>query len=116
MPPIAVAIQGDVVATAGTGLPPGADSGTWTAGSVSYQTYPKLKVGGNVAHKASCTFTFAGASSSGSPVSNSSTVTLTAGTTKLQKGANFVLQDGDQQTDSFGNILQAQSSRKLKTD
>src|SRR5688500_13021295 len=79
MPPIAVAVQGDVIATPGTGLPTGADSGTWTAGPVNYQTYAKLKAGGNVANQSSCTFTFAGVNSSGSPVSSSSTVTLSAG-------------------------------------
>lgn len=115
MPPISVAIQGDVVATPGTVPATGAASGTWTAGPVSYQSYSKLKVGGNVIHQASCTFNFSGATSGGSAVTDVSTVTLTAGSTKLQKGSTFVLQNGDQKSDSFGNKLQAQSSRKLKS-
>jgi hypothetical protein len=53
-----VAVLGDVKATASNGLPliAAGASGTWTAGQVSYTSYPKQKVGSAVIWKATCTF------------------------------------------------------------
>ena len=116
MPSIFVARQGEVTATAGTTPFTGADNGTWTAGPVSYTAYAKLKRGGTgVIHRASCLFSFSGANSSGTAVAGTSTVTLTAGTTKLQKGVSNVLQNNDEASDSYGNKLKASSSEKLKS-
>jgi hypothetical protein len=42
-------------------------------------------------------------------------VTLTAKTTKLQKGLSNVIVDGDSKKDSYGNELKASASGKLKT-
>lgn len=97
MPAISVAVDGDVTATPGSiTTVKDAQSGKWTAGTISYKTYPKLKVNGKpVIHEASCTFTFSGTNSSGATVTGSETVKLSAGTAKLQKGADKVLKDGD---------------------
>lgn len=111
-----VAVDGDVKATAGSGLPPAAQSGTWTAATVSHETYGKLKVGGTkVAWKASCTFSFTGANSSGATVSDSETVTLTATTKLLQGGGTFVLVHGDSASGTYGNKLEVSASGALKS-
>jgi hypothetical protein len=116
MPSIPVARQGEVTATAGTTPYTGADSGTWTPGSINSTAHTKLKRGGtSVIRQASCLFSFSGANSSGTAVAGTSTVTLTAGTTKLQKGVSNVLQDGDEASDSYGNKLKAITSGKLKS-
>lgn len=112
-----VAVIGEVKATVSGGLPPVAagGSGKWTAGQVSYTSYPKLKVGNAVIWKASCTFSFSGANSGGSTVADSDTVTLTAGTTKLARRQHNVLVHGDSTTSTKGNRLAVQTSRALKT-
>ena len=110
------AVEGDVTATAGTSPYTGAESGSWTAGSVSYQSYDKLSIGGTpVIHEASCTFNFSGASSSGATITGSETVTLSAGSTKLQGASSSVLVDGDSETGSYGNELKVQTGAKLKS-
>jgi hypothetical protein len=115
--PESVATEGDVTATPGTSMFTGADSGRWTAGAITYTSYAKLKVGGGqVIHKAECTFRFSGASSSGAAVTGQETVTLTAGSPLLQKGASSVLVHGDSKTGTYGNKLEAASSEKLKTE
>ncbi len=111
-----VAVEGDVTATPGTTPFTGADSGTWTAGTVTYLSYAKLTVNGiKVIWQAQCAFTFSGASSSGTAVTGAETVTLTANTTILQKGISNVLVNGDTATGNYGNELKAQSSGPLKT-
>ena len=108
-----VAGDGDVAATAGTGVPRTADSGKWKAGPVQLKTYAKLKAGGKpVAHQAECTFSFVGTKGN-STVTDSSTVTLTESGRPLQKGQQSVLVSGDSASDSFGNKLAVTSTRHL---
>jgi hypothetical protein len=121
MPAKAVAVEGDVTATAGTAPFTGAESGTWTAGAVSVTTYDDLVVGTRkVVWKATCTFSFTGASSSGAAVSGAETVTLTASTTLLNQSRTSVLVDGDAQTGgdaapTFDNRLSVAASGALRT-
>jgi len=117
-----VAVQGDVSATAGTSPYTGADSGTWTAGTVSETSYANLKSGGKeVVWKAECTFSFSGTnSSSGATVTGSEKVTLTATTKLLKKGEHSVLVDGDSKSGggtppSFDNKLSVSAAGPLKT-
>ena len=103
-------------ATPGTAPFTGADTGAWTAGTISFTSYDKLLSGGRKAiSQAECTFSFTGQSSSGATVTGSETVTLSAQATKVQKGAAGVIVDGDSATGSFGNTLTAASSGKLGT-
>jgi hypothetical protein len=103
MPAKAVAVEGDVTATAGTAPFTGAESGTWTAGAVSVTTYDDLVVGTRkVVWKATCTFSFTGA------------------TTLLNKSRTSVLVDGDAQTGgdaapTFDNRLSVAASGALRT-
>lgn len=112
-----VVTEGGVTATPTTSLFTGAQSGKWTAGTISYGTDAKLRVGGaKVIHTASCTFSFAGANASGTAVAGTEAVELKAKTTLLQKGGPKVIVDGDSASGStYGNKLQAASSKKLKT-
>jgi hypothetical protein len=108
--------QGDVSATPGTTPFSGAQSGTWTAGTISETAYDKVVSGGAKAiSQAQCTFSFTGANSSGATVTGSETVTLSAGATKLQKGAAGVIVDGDSATGTYGNKLTASGGPKLGT-
>lgn len=107
-----VAVAGNVVPTPGSDVTFGgkADSGSWSVGSVTVNAYAKLTVGGSAAviHEARCTFTFLGSKTAGpvtTAVGGTSTVTLRASTTVLQKGLSNVLLDGDEAHDSFGNSL-----------
>lgn len=117
MTTISVAVKGEVTATPGTNQNyKEAASGKWTADTVSYETYAKLKVNGeSVIYEASCTFSFSGSDSSNKAVTGSEKVKLSAGTTKLQKGANKVLKQGDQVSDINGNKLEVNTSSKLRT-
>ena len=111
-----VAVTGEVVATPGTTPFTGANAGSWAAGPISVQTYSKVTIGGQpVMHRASCTFSFTGTTSNGAPVSGSEVVTLTAGTTVLQKGQSGVLVQGNSATGTFGNKLAVQTASKLTT-
>lgn len=111
-----VAGQGDVSATPGNVPFTGAQSGTWTADAITVTPHPVLRVDGAPAiTQASCTFSFSGANSNGSPVAGQESVTLTAGATTLHVGPQTVLVDGDQAAGVFGNKLQVVSTRKLVT-
>src|SRR5215831_3080182 len=111
-----VACQGDVSATVGNVPFTGAQSGTWTASAITVTPHQVLQVDGAAAiTQASCTFSFSGANSSGSPVAGQATVTLMAGATTLRVGPDTVLVDGDQATSVFGNGLRVVSTRKLVT-
>jgi hypothetical protein len=82
-----------------------ADTGKWTAGPVRKTTAAKLTSGSDPALlMAVCTFTFAG-SLQGVQVSDTSSVTLSPGSTRLQTAQSSVLLDGDSAQDSFGNTL-----------
>ncbi len=108
--------QGDVSATPGTTPFTGANSGAWTAGTISETAYDKVVSGGaNAISQAECTFNFSGANASGTAVTGSETVTLSAKSTKLQQGAAGVLVAGDSATGTFGNTLTASSGPKLGT-
>ncbi len=111
------AVTGDVTATPSSVLSPKAagGSGTWTAGTVSYSSYARLKAPAVVIWKAECTFSFSGATSGGSAVTDSETVTLTAGSTVLQHGANGVLLDGDQTQGPLGNSLSVDATGIVAT-
>jgi hypothetical protein len=113
----AVAVAGDIVATAGSDTTFGgtADTGAWSAGQVTVVDYAKLTIGGQhpVVHEASCTFTFNGSKTAGgatTAVTGSSTVTLRASTTVLQKALSNVLLVGDEARDSFGNSVSVGSA------
>lgn len=109
-----VAVTGEVIATVGTTPFTGADSGTWTAGTVSVQSYNQLTIGSAaIIHQAKCTFTFNGKSSTNTPITGSETVTLTAGATVLQKAQSGVLVQGDVATGVFGNKLEVQTANVL---
>ena len=111
-----VAVEGDVSATPGSTPYSGAETGSWTAGAITYQGYDPLTIGGTrVVSEASCTFSFSGASSSGATITGTETVTLSAGGTKLQGGSSKVLVDGDRKAGSYGNELLVQTGAKLKT-
>lgn len=111
-----VAVAADVSASGGTTPYSPAVSGTWTPGSVSCDSYAKLKTGSAATvWKASCDFSFTGPDSNGVTVTGSSSVTLTASATKLQGGGTNVLRDGDQATDSYGNKLSVAASGKLRS-
>jgi len=118
MPPTAAAKLGDTSATAGTVMYSPAASGTWTPGTVTETSYPLLTISGvAVIHSASCTFTFSGLKADGTTqVNGSSTVTLTAATTTLQKGSTFVLRDGDTTSDTYGNTLTVHAANILRSD
>ena len=115
------AVKGDVSATAGTSPYTGAQTGTWTAGQVTETSYANLKVGGKeVLWKAECTFSFSGANSSGTTVTGTEKVTLTATTKLLMKGEHSVLVDGDSKTGgdtppSFDNKLSVSAAGSWKT-
>lgn len=108
-----VAVDGEVVATAGTTFPyavngaPVADSGTWQPGPISYEKYPELLASGPVIWKATCTFTLAGGKLGNSAVSASETVELVAEPHPLLEGAHSVLVHGDSETiAASGNKLE----------
>ena len=111
-----VAAEGDVSAQGGSTPYSPAVSGTWTPGTVVLSKYTKLTIGGDATvWKAECSFSFTGPDSNGVTVTGSSSVTLTAGSTKLQGGSSNVLRHGDQASDSYGNKLSVSSSRNLKS-
>jgi hypothetical protein len=108
-----IAVDGDVIAIPGTIPYTGAASGVWVPGSVTYSSYSSVKVGGSaVIYEAKCTFSFTGVSPSpaNAPVSGTEDVTLTAGSTEVNKGQNSVLLDGDSKTGNYGNQLQVIAS------
>jgi hypothetical protein len=114
-----VAVDGEVTASADSGKIE-ADSdqtGSWSAGSVSYQTYSHFKIDGTaVIYEASCTFTYAGGQASGSSIGAvTDTVTLSASGTKTQGGLNAVLRDGDSEESASGNKLEVSTNRSLKS-
>jgi hypothetical protein len=121
--PDSVAVEGDVQAVPGVNSPtPNIQSGTWQAGAISYSSYNRLKIGGaKVIYQAECTFTYRGGKDTSTSAliepAPTETVTLVAGTTKLQKGSQSVLVDGDNEViTKTGNELKVQITRKLKTD
>lgn len=107
-----VAVKGDVVAeasdsTSNTALP-NAEAGSWTAGSVVEKFYPKLTIDNiEVIYEASCVFTYSGIDkSSGSALPpHVHTVKLVATAKKLMSDSDFVLVDGDTDSDDDGNSL-----------
>jgi hypothetical protein len=118
-----VAVEGDVLATAGT-VPHSADknvTGSWSAGPVVESTYSELKVDGlAVVYEAQCTFTYAGGTAPAGtlvvPVGPfTETVSLTATTKILQNGTSYVLVDGDVEESSFQNKLEVKATGHLKT-
>lgn len=113
-----VAVTSDVAATAGTGLYTGAAKGTWMPGPVTVSTYAKLTIGGAAAAwQAKSTFAFAGfgPTPAETPISGTSTVTLSASTKKLQGRASHVLVNGDEKSDSYGNKVKVSASGKLRS-
>jgi hypothetical protein len=113
----AVAVQGEIKATAGTTPFPPADTGSWAPGPVVEVTHPKLGVKGKpVVLEASCTFSFTGAvSSTGAPVSGVEVVMLKPKTTIVLKSGTFVLVDGDKMQGAYGNTLEATAAGHLTT-
>jgi hypothetical protein len=110
---VKVAVDGEATATPSATPATGADSGKWTAGEITYTSYPKLKVGGTkVIWKASCTFSFDGKSGN-TPKKASETVTLTATAKKLNKSQNAVLVSGDTKTGPEGNTISVTAAGKL---
>jgi len=113
-----VAKVGQVTASEGKGMYGAATSGSWTKGEIKPTSYPKLSIGGKeVLHEATCKFSFSGKTDSSPPVTvtGTSDVTLSAKTTKLQKGASNVLRDGDSAEDSYGNKLEVSAQNVLKS-
>jgi hypothetical protein len=113
-----VAVVGEAKEEAGSKLPTGADSGTWSPapGGITYTSYDKLKVGGKkVIWKASCGFNFVGKAGN-SNFNTSETVTLEAKPKKTNKSQHAVLVDGDSITSSKGaNKITISAAGKLTT-
>lgn len=118
MPLKPVAKTGDTTKTEGTTMFTGASTGTWTGAAISETAYPLPTIGGvGVIHMASCVFSFSGFAADGTTaVTGSSTVTLTAGSTTLQKGSTFALRNGDTTQDAFGNTLTVSAANILRSD
>ena len=121
-----VATAGEVSATASTGpatATVAGSAGNWTAPPpITVETDSRAKINGNaVALSAKQTFAFKGQNASGSPVTDSSDVTLDAKPTKFKVGCKSVLVDGDTKDDSAvakatpANTISVSSSLKLKT-
>ena len=110
-----VARTGDVSATAGTGVPTTADSGTWTPGKVEETTTDLLSSDGKaVVVAASCTFAFAGTKGN-SAVADSSTVALKPKDRAVTAAGVTPLVDGDSRKDDYGNTVSASSDALLRT-
>jgi hypothetical protein len=118
MPLKPAAKTGDTTKTVGTTMFTGASSGSWTGATITETAYPLLKIGGVAAiHQASCVFSFSGFAADGTtPVNGSSTVTLTASPTTLQKSSTFVLRNGDTTQDTYGNTLTVVAANILSSD
>ena len=106
-----IAVEGDVIAIPGTTPYPPAVSGAWIPGPVTHTSYSKVSVNGiSVIYEASCTFTFTGVGPppppTGTPVSGTEDVTLSAGDTPVNGSQSSVLLDGDSETGTYGNQLQ----------
>lgn len=113
--PGSVARAGDVTATVGQLPYSGATSGTWTAGTVATTTATLASSdGAAVVVGASCTFSFNGTNGQ-SPVTGTSTVTLSPGPRVLTIGGVAPLVDGDSQQDAYGNTLRVGSTATLRT-
>ncbi|MGW0411248.1 hypothetical protein ACWDZX_08115 [Streptomyces collinus] len=111
----AVVARGGVSAMAGAAPLKGADSGTWSAGTVAETPSSRVTVGGSpVLHQASCSFTFTGKAGQ-TVVGGASTVTLTATAGGLLADGKGVLLDGDSAQDEYGNTLTAGSSAALRS-
>ena len=79
-------------------------------GPVTYTAYSKVSVNGvSVIYEARCTFTFTGVgpAPANNPVSGTEDVTLSAGDTAVNGSQSSVLLDGDSETGTYGNQLQA---------
>ncbi|WOP18902.1 hypothetical protein [Raineyella sp. LH-20] len=113
--PSSVAREGDVTATVGQLPYSGATSGTWTAGTVASTTASASSDGAAVVVGASCTFSFNGTNGQ-SPVTGTSTVTLSPGPRVLTIGGVAPLVDGDSQQDAYGNTLRVGSTATLRTE
>jgi hypothetical protein len=110
----------DVNTQTGSGLYGEAVSGSWSVAPAhpKITTYPKLKTGGSeVVHTVECKFLFVGTgpSPANNPVNGDSTLSLGGATKLLQKNQSSVVVDGMSDDDSYGNVLRAQASGKLKT-
>ncbi|MFG3497632.1 hypothetical protein [Streptomyces sp. NPDC047928] len=111
----AVAGEGDVTATVGTMPFTGADTGTWTQGTMTETASTTLKADGAfVLHAVTCVFDFQGTNSAGAAVKAASTVTLKAEPSLLRPGGRPVLLHGDSAEDAFGNRLKVASTRSLR--
>jgi hypothetical protein len=120
-----VAVDGEVQATPGSvlstktaaGSGSTSPAGTWSAGPITYTSYAKFKVGGEVViWKASCKFSFSGTNTSGVTVTDDETVTLTATSKLTNKGQHHVLVHGDTETSPmYQNQLQVSAAGKYKT-
>jgi hypothetical protein len=114
--PSAVARSGDVSAAAGTTPATGADSGTWTAGTLTLSTADLLSSDGRaVVVEAACTFSFTGKAGN-TAVTDSSTVELKPGSPALLVGGTHPLLDGDAEEDDYGNTVSVSSDAALRTD
>jgi hypothetical protein len=119
-----VAVEGDAKATASSSPAPAdqpAWQGSWSAGTPEARAYAHLSVQGRaVIHEVRCTFSFSGVDTAVSPtpppVSSSSEVVLSAGSTTLQKGLQRVLLDGDSASDTHGNRLAIEAGGHLRSD
>ncbi|MGB3673425.1 MAG: hypothetical protein WA988_03185 [Candidatus Nanopelagicales bacterium] len=114
-----VAVEGDTTATVGTMPFTGADTGTWTAGTIEESAYPKLRCAGTpVIWEATCKFSFIG---TGPPpvkptIKGDETVTVTATTNLINKTQHSVLVGGASSVGKYGNKLQISATGPLTTD
>lgn len=109
-----IGIKGDVKAEPSKTFPPGAVSGSWTAGSIQSSLHDKIYVKNKQAvYLATCTFSFFG---NGPPPGNllvnvSDKVELKVGNTKLNGKTGGVLLDGDSAKGAHGNTLKVVTSQ-----
>lgn len=112
-----VAVKDDVIPTASSSKSASNATGSWQAGAPISSEYEKLKLGNNkVIYQVKCTFTFTGTdNSSKAQITLTSSIILSANSTKLQNNFSKALVNGDSKSDADGNKLEIITSSKLST-
>ena len=118
MPTNSVAVEADVV-TEGSSTHTNVNyQGSWAVTTVTKHIYAHLTIDGSpVVFEVTADFTYTGTDSAnnGAPVTDDSSVTLTAPPTLLTYGSGSLLVDGEASQDAHGNMVRIESSRHLKT-
>jgi hypothetical protein len=118
MPTKSVAVETDVVTEVSSTHTNVNYEGSWSVAAVTKRIYAHLTVDGSpVVYEVAADFAYGGTDSAnnGAPVTDGSSVTLTASPTVLTYGGGSVLVDGGANQDAHGNTVRIESSRHLKT-